>query len=387
MQDRPASVPDARSMLGLARRDREAAERAMAELPLSQQVALVCEAPVGRRAELLDLAAAPDELVPLLPEAELCFTLKAIGLESSTWLLEHATPQQVVACIDLDAWRGPTPARATLDAWIDALAETGDEVLVGSLHALDRELLVHFLKGRIAVAMKPSASEDEGWQPPHGAQSLDGVFHFVVLREGDDAASVVRILRLLFECDYWTYFRMMQGTMWEADTENSEWAYRWRSGRLEDLGFPPWEEAMSLYRFVPPEQRARLSPQDDALKASEWHLPVWIPSLPAGRESAHLVFRALSQLEPEERRAAFYAFVAVANKVAVADHMDLADAETTPLAIEKAARWISAGLEHVAKETGCDAAAVLRRATLEHLFRVGASLEPEAARPPPSELA
>ena len=61
--------------------------------------------------------------------------------------------------------------------------------------------------------------------------------------------------------------------------------------------------------------------------------------------------------------------------------MALGDAEMTPKAVEKAALWISRGLEHVAAENRVDAAAVLRRVTMERLFRVGASLDPEAARP------
>ena len=60
--------------------------------------------------------------------------------------------------------------------------------------------------------------------------------------------------------------------------------------------------------------------------------------------------------------------------------MELSDAETSPKAIEKAATWMSRGLEHVAVENTLDAEAVLRRVPMERLFRVGANLDPEAAR-------
>ena len=113
---------------------------------------------------------------------------------------------------------------------------------------------------------------------------------------------------------------------------------------------------------------------------AEWKFPVWVPGLPEGLGEP-LLFRNIAALEEEERRAAFYAFVAVANKVAVADQMDLADAETTPRAIEKAAHWIGRGLEYVSAENGIDAVESLRRASLQQLFRVGANLDPDAARP------
>ncbi len=86
-------------------------------------------------------------------------------------------------------------------------------------------------------------------------------------------------------------------------------------------------------------------------------------------------------MSPEARRSAFYAFVALANKVAVADRLDLADAGSTPAAIEKAARLVSEGLAHLASSTGAADEEVLERATLEHLFRIGANLDPENARP------
>jgi hypothetical protein len=377
MQDPLALPPEARRILALARRDRAAAGKAMAELSLDEQVAVVCDAPVQRRAELLDLLPAPEHVIPLLPEAELCFTVKASGLESATWILEYATPEQVAASLDLDAWSGQVPDRASLDAWLDALAETSDGALLRSLHAIDPELLVLYLRGRVAVILKP---DDEGWQPPEGAQTLEGQFYFVALRENDDIAALLRLLHLLFQRDYWTYFRMMQGVIWELESENQEWARRWRTGRLEDLGFPPWEEAMDLYRYMKPEQRAAIGEDDDQLDIAAWHLPVWMPSLPEGHDSRHLIFRTIAKLSPEERQAAFYGFVAIANKVAVADQMELSDAETTPKAIEKAAVWISRGLEYVAVENALDAAEVVRRAPLDRLFRVGANLDPERAR-------
>jgi hypothetical protein len=381
MLDRPGRSERARDLLALVRTDRASAELAVARLPIEEQLALVCEAPVSRRQDLLQLLPEPERVIPLLPEAELCFTVKAVGLADATWILEYATPDQIVACLDLDAWRGVALERTTLDAWLTALAQTDDEAFAKSALSLDPELLVLYLKDRIDVFVKPPDSEDTGWQPPPGAQTLDGVFHFAARRDDDDLATIVRLFHLLFERSYWSYFRLVQGAVWELTSDTEEWALRWRASRLLDLGFPPWEEAMSVYRFVRPSERAWLPEQAPVLGVDEWHLPVWIPSLPVGRDAAHLLFRAIALLDEKERRAAFFAFVAVANKVAVADRLDLADAESTPRAIEKAARWISRGLEFVARERALGPDEVLRRLPLERLFRVGASLDPQSARP------
>ena len=59
--------------------------------------------------------------------------------------------------------------------------------------------------------------------------------------------------------------------------------------------------------------------------------------------------------------------------------MPLGDAETLPKAIEKAAAIASHGLEWIGTERSLPLADVLRRTTLDNLFRVGASLDRSAA--------
>jgi hypothetical protein len=366
-------------ILDLARKERAAAAQAIQGMALDQQVALVCDTPLSRRAAILELLPVPEAVIPLIPEAELCFTAKAIGIEDSAWLLEHATPEQVVACVDLDGWRGTAADRAAVDRWLDTLVMTTDAAFMRSIRALDPELVVLYLKHRIQCFQKPD--DDEAWQPPEGSLTVEGQFYFVAVREGDDLEALVAMLRGLFAADYWVYFRMMQGVVHELDIVNEEWALRWRTGRLEDLGFPPWDRAMEIYHFIRREDRTAIPEEATSLDVREWHLPVWMPSLPASTDHELLLFRTLARLDESERRSALYAFIALANKIAVADRMELSDAESTPIAIDKAADFSSVGLEFLSTELGIDATDVLRRVPLQRLFSVGANLQPERARP------
>jgi len=374
----PLAPDDPRAVLKLARSDRRAAVDALRATPVDDQVALVCNAPLDARGELLGLLPEPERVIPLLPEAELCFTVNAIGLADSAWVLEHATPEQVTAAIDLDAWTRLEPDLPALSAWIGALASTERASFRRAVEALDPELLVLYLKSRVEVFQK--AAGDDDWMAPESAQTLEGQFYYRAKNDGDDLAAISELLRMLFEEDYWTYFRVMQGAMWELEADTQEWALRWRTGRLEDLGFPSWDDSMRIYRFIRPEDRARMPEDEPPLAGSAWSLPVWIPSLPAAAGRAHRVFDAIAKLSEDERRACFYAFVAVANKIAIADSLPLSDATSIPRAIDKAAHWISEGLAHVARENGLDDVEVLRRVGLEWLFSVGANLDPERAR-------
>src|SRR5262245_49438005 len=372
-----ARTEDPHVLIALARRDPRAAEQALAALPTSAQVAVVCEAPLAERGRILGLAPHPEALIPELPAAELCFTIKAIGLADAAWVLEHATPEQSVAALDLDAWRGNEVDTATANEWLQAIARTSPEARLRALEALDAELLVLVLRARIGVVQKPD--DAEGWLPPASSQTLEGQFHYWALADGDDLADVTALLRALFEGAYWSYFRLMQAIQWELGSDSEEWALRWRTGRLEDLGFPTWDDAMRIYRFLDPEARSALPAEEPPLVA-EWPLPVWLPQLPETGGAGDRIFRAIAELDGDQRRAIFYAFVALANRIAVADRLPLGDAESTPKAIAKAARFASSGLAHLAREHGLRDAELLQRVSVEHLFRVGANLDPDGVR-------
>ena len=375
----PTTSAAIQRIFALARKERATATQAIRDMTLDHQVALVCGTPLSRRAKILELLPAPEAVIPLIPEAELCFTVKAIGIEDAAWVLELATPEQVVACMDLDGWRGTAADRAAIDRWIDTLAMMTTGAFLRSIRALDPELVVLFLKHRVRCFQKPD--DDDGWQPPEGGLTVEGQFYFVAVSEGDDLEPIVAMLRALFAADYWVYFRMMQGIIHELDIVNEEWALRWRTGRLEDLGFPPWDRAMEIYHFIRREDRTAIPDEATSFDVGEWHLPVWMPSLPASADHQHLLFRTLAQLDESERHSALYAFIALANKVAVADRMELSDGESTPIAIDKAADFASVGLEFISTELGLNTADVLRRVPLQRLFSVGANLEPERAKP------
>jgi hypothetical protein len=375
----PSDLPtQVRDLLKLAQRDRRSAQNAVAALSLDEQVELVCRTPAARRTEILELVPEPERVVPALPEAELVFTVKGIGRADTAWLLAHATDDQLRACVDLDAWTDLVPNRETLAEWIATFAEADDDTLVRGAQALDPELIMIWLQDHADVVMKPPDSEDQGWYPPAGGATLDGVFYLVAKRGGDDLDVALRLLALLFETDYWFYFRMLQSVAWEQPAENEEWALRWRAGRLQDLGFPTWEEAMAIYAHPRADELSRLP--DAAPPMGEWHLPVFMPELPAVADSKLSLFRAAALLDDEARRSFAYAFLALANQVAVADKLPLGDAESIPTAIEKAAQVASRGLDELAERFSVQPVEVLRRAPLARLFRVGAHLDrPEPA--------
>jgi hypothetical protein len=378
-----AFVPEARRILKLARRDRREAEKQLAALPTELQATVLCEASLSIRRQMIELLPEPEAVIPLLPEAEFVYTCRSIGLADASWLLPMATDEQILACVDLDAWSGMKLDPARIERWMTALADSGEETLLRAAQSMDAEVLTLFLRQHIDVFVKPSPQEDPDWSPPDAAQTLEGQFYFVGKDPKDDLAPVLALLHALFRGDYWLYFRMIQSVREELASETEEWALRWRSGRLEDLGFPPWDSAMRIYGFLRPDRRTDLPEATDALDLESWALPVWISELPGLRTDERALFRAIRELDAEERSAVFYALIALANRVAVADRLDLGDPESLPRAIEKATRLASDGLEFVARANERSLEQTLRSASIERLFRVGANLDPEGALPRP----
>ncbi len=384
--DLPRSfIPEARRLLTLARTDRRAAERELAALSPEEQATVVLESSMSVRRQTIELLSDPEAVIPLLPEAEFCYTCRAIGLEDASWLLPLATPEQIVAGFDLDTWSGLTIDPVRLDVWMAALAETEDETIVAAAQALDPEMLVIYLRNHVTVELKPSEQDNPDWSPPEASQTLEGQFYFVARDSNDDLAPILHMLHALFAGDYWLYFRAIQAVTEEIQTENEEWALRWRTARLEDLGFPPWDVAMRIYGFLRPDRLADLPPEANALDLESWSVPVWITDMPGSHSDERALFRATRELGAEERSAVFYALIALANRVAVADRIELGDSESLPKAIDKSTRYASDGLEHVAAEKGMSLADTLRRVPIERLFRVGVNLDRENALPRPLE--
>ena len=367
-----AKLPSSRRILQLAQQDKKEASALVAALSLDEQAALVCQTTLGRRAAMLELLDQPEQVIPLIPEAELCFTVKGVGLGDGSWILEHATESQLAACADLDSWQGIVPNVDSVGSWLEHFAEAGPQTLLRAAQTLDAELWVLYLRDRLYVELKPN--DDQGWQPPEGAQTLDGQFYFMARKPKDDLNAIVDLLRTLFQEDYWLYYRLLQGAMWEMESDLEEWAIRWRTGRLEDLGFPTWDESMRIYGFIRPDQHAELPAEAIALDGDGFDLPVWVPPLPATRDAKHAIFRAAADLDAEERRTFFFSLIALANKVAMADGLALGDLDTLPKAIDKIADLASSGLEFIASEHHLNLADTVKRADLERLFRVGANL-------------
>lgn len=360
-------------------------------------------------ADLLDRAGAAKR-VRALPEQEIAFLIRELGLNDSLDLLRVAAPEQIQACIDIDCWQGDRLDPDRLQPWLEVLTELGPANLGAVVAALDHELLVTFCAQRMRVY---DLSCDEPPEEPQGHfyNTPDRFYTVDVLDPGPDAHAIDRILETLYMADMELARRVMMGARWDLGAETEEAAYRFRSGRLADLGYVDYYEALRIYSFLDPKTVQREARPVLAQGQGET-APLYLPPTLADVLSNHsgLLSRALVALAPGERAAVTRGLLFLLNQVLSAERLDpgpdnqgalrqelSALVDTLCLALEYLAtrersagvaehspplnRSPSAALEASEQDPGVRAALeALRGIELRKLFRLGHSLTVQVAR-------
>jgi len=307
----------------------------------------------------------PEEIVPLLQPAELVSTIRAGGMSEGAWLLEMATPEQRIACIDLDCWGGYELATGRVVEWIDALIEAGRPTLIHAVNEFDPEVWVLAMKHMTEVAVV--GKEDD---PPDGWFTEDGVVYFGV-HSDEDFARVKEIAQATFSEAQSRYYQLVYGVLFELSFETEEFALKWHEARMGDLGFPTREDSMEAYKPLAVEEAPVL---DAIVDEEEQSAVVPAESLPRQLQGS-LLGEALGTL-PGGRAVEVLGYVlAVANTLAVADALPLSDVDSIPEALAKAIRGIDMGLRELSRARNQAPGEVLDRSRPLDLFRIGATLD------------
>lgn len=211
---------------------------------------------LSRRADKLIEAPNLAEQVQSLDPLEAYFIVKEVGLESALPILRAATPEQLQTFVDLDCWDGDTPDISEIGVWLAAFADEGFEPLAAAFLSLDEELQVWFLKETLVVwelaaeeSIPDADREYRRFNTPDGYFSVDGK------PDKDSEFDPLTLIDALYRHDVQGAYQLLVATRWELESTLSEEAHRFRAGRVEDLGFPPRDEAFVL--FTPPPAKPR----------------------------------------------------------------------------------------------------------------------------------
>lgn len=321
----------------------------------------------------------PRAYVQAMRGDELLWLVKDIGAADCLPVLAFATGEQWQSFVDLDCWRGDRLSLEPLEEWLETSLAAGMEAATTLLHGVDRELLVMLLMHHATVHEK----DIDTAEIPDSSDifySPDGEFVIEMPAKHPTAPLVERMLRLLYAQDLENARMILRAARWELPSVTEEDLLRWRTGRLEELGFPSREDAVALFELLAPGDAKRQilegldrAGRANARSSSEERLATALV-LPDLGETP-LVLHALDAIDDDAvRDDVRVAMADLMNALLVAQDAELGDLDEQREAAEWTLGALNLALEHVAGDDRQLAARVLERVWLRDVFRIGHSL-------------
>lgn len=329
------------------------------------------------------------EAVPALAPEELVFLAKDIGIGDCGELLALASPRQLQAVIDLDAWQGD---QLDIDRFFQWLAVARHES-----SALVEKFLSAQEDGVLALALAPSLkivlAEDElddiesTFEQPEVFVSPDGTMQVVVESDADHLDGIRAMIEALFRMDLRRGRTVLRALRWELPLALQEDLYELRAPRLRDCGFLPKEEALGLYQYLDPHAAARrlreqyrgTGATDEAAGQLQAYLPDTEPlrlglALRDQAGSGLFLQRCLQLVPASVRERVHLGLVHLAYQVQSARADAPAEVDVLPVWSRHALQTASMGLEHAAEGDEAYGALLLAERPLSELFGIGHGL-------------
>lgn len=319
--------------------------------------------------------------------------IREAGINDALELVELASPDQLQAFIDFDAWTKDEFQLQTFTDWLEILLQSSDERFEAMYDAFDHQAFVLWFRETVAVYEWEAdielldRIEDNVYTSPCGQYAL-------VIPEEENYADEVRLfLERMYAMDIEEALTLMSEARWSLSVELQEELYQARTSRLAEFGFVPYDEALAVFGWLDPIEWARTQRERFA-EGTMIEAPLRVGELAALDQQLIAVEEAFDDAEgswfaralaalpnvmPEALAGDVLAATmtqlrAVAQRVLVADQGTPGDPDMTLSATRRALDAISLGLEFVADGDVKLAARVLAAVPLRDIHRAGFSV-------------
>lgn len=299
-------------------------------------------------------------LVPALPPTTFVRIARKLRDENRLeLLLPLATPYQLTSLLDLDGWVTDRVDIRRARVWLHAIAvhAVADEArgaLRDLMFEMDPELwTVAMAAGTVVVEVPHDEDDARGiimdrmgslrtWESPDG--------YFVVGVPDDELGRrTLHTITLIYEDDLDQGRQLLLSIQSLVPAEAEENLMRFRDGRLADLGFVEWEQAMMLLQPLDRRIAARHEPIDFA------HLDEADEVEPSvAWRGPQLLRTVMQQLPPDQHGLRSREFLLLVAEVMSAQRFDPGDEALQQRAIDQTQSTVSLGLELLGRETPRD---------------------------------
>ncbi len=345
-----------------------AVEDILSGLSVEEQVRCILGLDPGLQQQLLILSEKAVEVTQSFPVEEVYNLIKEVGAEDSLLVISMFSPDQLQYVFDVEWWHGDKfrPKRA-LD-WIVLLDQCQDPETLEWFLGEDFDQKVVLLQAFLKVFKK-----DEMTDSYEGVEKLehftpDGVYD--IFFKVENSKEIRKLLLLLHEKDQSLFYNLLEAVIWYPVTLTVEKAYNWRVNRIAERGIPEFQDAVGIYSRLDPETLKLKLPSLEELPSSRFRLA---PRYPLAYLDETLFFtQCLAILDSASRLETLrWELVCLANKVIVADSLELSSMDIRQRALRKTLGYINIGLELGAEGDLKKGAALLDQVWMQSLFQVG----------------
>ena len=346
-------------------------EKVFNSLPIQSQLDFISRARGKERLHYLLLLKNPEPIVQQLPGLEIFLTVKEVGEKDALPLISLTTPEQFQFLLDLDLWKKDALNSEKTLHWLEILLETGERKIAQFIHSAGPEFMTLLLKPFLRVTTLEGEPVEVEEQAPHF--TLDQ-YYFVRFIGKGTREILEPFLKIFSLIDTEAYRRLMEGFNSEIESELEETAYRLRNGRLAEFGFPEFEEALEIYRFVHPDSpifNERTAPAESPMESRKSQAAFYLIFL----DEAPFFSSILAKIDnPLEQDRVKVEMAALCNKAMIAEAMDLSDPKEIERISKKVFHYLNMGLQYLSREEETRALDILHFLPLQKLFQCGVSL-------------
>jgi len=281
-----------------------------------------------------------------------------------------ARADQLQFMFDLDWWYKDKIVPEKIVAWLLLLFEASESVVAKWISWISKEdetLLPTIMHLFLSVYKRPDDMDIQEARDVLPGFTVDDTY-FIEFKNKKLKPLWIRFIEILIDFFPSAYKDTMESLMVDIPAETLEFSYRWRNSRLADWGIPDYFEAIDIYAPVD-KTRLKYIESSDVDISQEIVMPAFVPTiyideLPYLRSALDILAGkpVMSRIIKE--------WVWVANKLLIADLIDLDDASQLKQVLFRTAGLINIALEELYKDSGESPERLLSKVSIEDLVRI-----------------